>query len=335
MQAMTDPDGRIENAERLCALQRCDDAVALWEEASTRKPGDPGLHYQLGLCHSRDCHGHGLRDPEIAIYHYRRALALTPRGDRLARAMLLSDLGNTYLLSTLPAETRSSAAIDCFEQAAGIYREAERFDDWAREEFNLGNVWCELPEAAFPAKWEKAAAHFEQALSIRTRERDPQRYAATLQNLGTAYRELKSGDRRANIRRAIHCYHQTLRALGGLAASRRAADLHQNLGNAYLDLALDGEDRVRNLRRALRHLDRALALRTREQSPFHYAATQLSRGEAFLRAAITGLGAGAASLAQARVCFEEARDGFTESGEAHLAGAAQQRLELIARTRDP
>jgi tetratricopeptide (TPR) repeat protein len=319
----------IETANRLCALQRCEEAVALWQEASSVQPGNPQIHYQLAVCYSRDCHNRGLRDSEIAIYHYRQTLSLLARESSLARAMLLGDLGNTYLSSALPSKTKLLTAIDCFGQAAEIYREFEKRDDWAREQYNLGNAWCEMTESESPSKWEKAIAHFEEALSVRTREKDAERYAATLQNLGTAYRELKTGNRSANLRRAINCYHRAMRALRKPAASRKRADLHHNLGNVYLTLAIGGEDRIRNLGRATRHLARALDLRTKLQVPFDYAATQFSRGEAFLQLAISGVD-GSASLNQARACFKEACEGFEQAGRADLANKAQLRLVRIA-----
>lgn len=185
-----------------------------------------------------------------------------------------------------------------------------------------------MPESDFPSKWEKAIRHFEQALSIRAREKDPERHAAILQNLGTAYRELKTGNRAANIRRAVRCYCQAMRSLHKPAASRRWADLHHDLGNAYLTLASSGEERSRNILRAIRHLDRALTVRTKVQSQFNYAATQLSRGEAFLQWAVIGFG-GISSLEKAHACFDEARIGFTQCAQTDLAAAAQKRLDFI------
>jgi tetratricopeptide (TPR) repeat protein len=185
-----------------------------------------------------------------------------------------------------------------------------------------------MPETEFPLKWEKAIGHFEQALSIRTREKDRERHAATLQNLGTAYRELKSGNRAGNIRRALHCYCETMRVLRASVASRRWAALHHDLGNAYLTLAFTGDDRVRNTRRAIRHLNRALTVRTKIQSLFDYAATQLSRGEAFLQKAIADVG-DPFSLNQARAYFQEAEDSFTQAGRMDLAEAARERRQGV------
>ena len=314
-------------ADELCVLHWCKEAVAFWEEASTVTPGDANFHYHLAVCYSRDCHAQGLRDPQVAIYHYRQALALMPKERVLARATPLGDLGNTHLLAAPPSKASLLTSLDCFQQAAEIYRESGRLDDWAREQHNLGNTWCEMTETEFPSKWEKAIGHFEQALAIRTREH-PECHAATLQNLGTAYRELKIGNRADNIRKALHCYREALGVLRAPVASRRWAALHHDLGNAYLTLAFTGESRSRNARRAIRHLNRALTVRTKLQSPFDYAATQLSRGEAFLQMAVAGVG-GPCSLNQARACFQEAEDSFTQAGRMDLAEAARERWQRV------
>jgi tetratricopeptide (TPR) repeat protein len=219
--------------------------------------------------------------------------------------------------------------IDRAEQAAAMYRAQGKLDAWAREQYNLGNAWCKVPEAQFPAKWEKAIEHYEQALVIRTRQKDPERYAATVQNLGTAYRELKSGNRTDNICKAIHCFHQAMRALPGAARAKKRADLHNNLGNAYASLAAEDHERMRNAARALRHFGRALAVRSKDVWPCDYAVTQFNAGNACLQLAMGGV-AIESSLLEARHCFEEARDGFVGCRHDALADEARRRLDLIA-----
>jgi tetratricopeptide (TPR) repeat protein len=325
---MNDASALFSSANDLCAIHRCREAIALWEQTSSLCPGDSGVHYQLGFCYAGDCRAHSLRDPEIAIFHYRRALILSAKEDTIARAMVLGALGNAYLSASHRDAPRLLSAIHCYEEAADTYAWAARRDDWAREQFNLGNAWCEMPEAEFPEKWQQAIEHYERALSIRTRLRDARHYAATLQNLGTAYRELQSGDPPSNIRKAILCYHRAMRAVRGRAQGKRRADLHHNLGNAYLALARLDQDCVRNCSRSLRHFARALSVRTREGSPFDYAATQLSRGQALIRLAAHGVGE-ASNLQQARLSFVEAVDAFLESGRTELADEVRKNFALL------
>jgi tetratricopeptide (TPR) repeat protein len=326
---MADACVLFDTASELCATRRCGEAVSLWEQASSLRPGDPGVHYQLGFCYTGGCGVRTLLDPAVAIFHYRRALALSARANTAGRAMILGALGNAYASDAGRSRQQLMNAIRCYEEAAEIYAGARKLDDWAREQFNLGNVWCEMAEAEFPEKWEQAIEHYERALSIRTQVKDARHYAATLQNLGTAYREVKSGDPHANLRKAMDCYHRALRALRNAAPARKLADLHHNLGNAYLTLSAMEAFEDRNVLRALRHFARALAARTKQESPFDYAATQFSRGQAFVRLAARGVG-GAGSLGQARVCFAEAIDAFLISGQPELAGEVKKRFDLIA-----
>ena len=326
---MADARILLDTASELCATRRCGDAVALWEQASSFRPADPGIHYQLGYCYAGGCGVRVLLDPAIAIFHYRRALAHSAKANTVGRAMVLGALGNAYASDAGRSRQQLMNAIRCYEEAAGIYAGAQKLDDWAREQFNLGNVWCEMPEKEFPEKWEQAIEHYEHALAVRTRVKDARLCAATLQNLGTAYREVRSGDPHANIRKAIDCYHRALRALRYAAPARKLADLHHNLGNAYLTLSTMEAFEDRNVLRALHHFARALSARTKEESPFDYAATQFSRGQAFVRLAARGVG-GAHSLNQARACFAEATDAFLISGQADLADEVKKRFDLIA-----
>lgn len=324
---MADAAALFNSANEFCATRRCGEAIAFWEQASSLRPADPDIHYQLGFCYAGGCRAHVFLDPEIAIFHYRRALTLATKDNSIGRAMVLGALGNAYVSAAGHGGPQLLDAIHCYEEAAEIYAAAGQQDDWAREQFNLGNAWCELPEASFPGKWELAIEHFERALSVRTQERDTKHFVATLQNLGTAYREMKSGDSAANIRRAIGCYHQAMRALHGPVHNKKRADLHHNLGNAFLSLAEVEKGCVRNCQRAIRHFIRALAMRTREESPFDYAAVQFSRGQALLRLAANGVG-DASSVEQAHICFVEAIDAFLQSGHAELAQEVMKYLDI-------
>ncbi len=316
-------------AIEFCSVHRCGEAIAFWEQASALGPDNPDVHYQLGYCYAGGCRVHSLLDPEIAIFHYRRALTLAAPENAIGRAMVLGALGNAYVSASRGDKPKLLNAIQCYEAAVEIYAEAGRREDWAREQFNLGNAWCEMQEESYPEKWTRAIAHYERALSVRTRSTDEARYAATLQNLGTAYRELKTGNPSANIRKAIQCYHQAMRASRGPERARKRADLHHNLGNAFLTLAVTEPDSVRNCRRAIRHLTRALALRGREESLFDHATIQFARGQAFLQLLSRGMEV-TANLDQARLCFVEAIDAFLQSGHIELAREVVNLLEELA-----
>ncbi|MEW6248142.1 MAG: hypothetical protein AB1555_15730 [Nitrospirota bacterium] len=69
---------------------------------------------------------------------------------------------------------------DRAEKAAELSKAQGKPAAWAGEQYNLGNAWSKVPERQFPEKWERAITHYEQALPIRTRQKDGARHAATL-----------------------------------------------------------------------------------------------------------------------------------------------------------
>jgi tetratricopeptide (TPR) repeat protein len=241
---------------------------------------------------------------------------------------MLNLLGITYTRSsTLPAKARLLAAIECYENAAGIYFSQSVFREWARMQFNLGNAWCEVSEDDFPDKWEKAVRHYERALSFRARQDDPQAFAATLENMGTAYRAQATGDKAANVRKAIQCYRHALHVCTENRAPRQWAGLHNNLGNAYLSLPSDKSSRLRvpPARKAIRHFDLALRVRTRERNLFDYGVTQMNRGQACLS---LGLADSPLELAESANSFQEAHTAFLQAGHSTEAAMAARGLDL-------
>lgn len=303
-----------------CGEGQCVEAIAALEQLVRNQPANPELHHQLGICYSGACRPHALVSIRLAVSYFERALSLIgSAGPPLTRAKYLDSLGNACL-----QDRRPEAAIPYLNQAAGLYALLELKDDWAREQYNLGAAWCDAPPNV-PRKWQLAVEHYRQALTVRSRERDPQRFAATVQNLGTAYRELE-GDRGANVRQAIACYRRAMRVYRRGSSPAQHAALHNNLGNAYLSLPGSPGATRRNIRRALRHFARALEIRRRDRRLFDYAATQLNRGQAYAKQAELDRGAG---FDEAVRCFREAEECFLACRDSEHAAAAHSELAKI------
>jgi len=319
----------LDRATASCTNHRCEEAVDLLERAVRKQPANSELLYRLGICYSGGCRQNSLTNPDLAVEYLRRALSLTASSkDPLFCAGILDALGNAYVYSRhLPRIARLVAALDCHRTASALYKSRNQLDDWAREEYNQGNAWCELPEEEYRDKWQQAILHYEQALQVRTRDKNPLRYAATLQNLGTAYRQLKSGDQIANVLKAADCYRCALQVFDLSAFPAQHAALSNNLGNAFLTLAMaDEKIKRRCARRALKHLDRALRVRTRAKNPADYAVTQYNRGQAFLLLATEDSDDG---YVKAAACFQEAHDCFLLCGQAKSAKSARQQIQRI------
>ena len=319
---MRDSRDRIALATARCEARRCGEAILLLEQALCGQPGDPELCHQIGVCYSGACRPHPAINLSLALAYFKRAVSLVGTGGPAAlRAKFLDSLGNAYLANHQPEE-----AIPCLEEAASLYRLLGLEDEWAREQYNLGNACCDLSEAEAPEKWAKAVQYYENALQVRTRRHNPLCFAATMQNLGTAYRELPGLDRNCNVRRAIQCYYAAMRVYMHAGLREKCAALQNNLGNAYLCLSTESAAPRKYVRRAIHYFGKALTIRSKSHSPCDYAVTQFNRGQGYLRLAKIEPGDW---LWQATRCFQEAVEGFILCGDPTHAEIARAQLSLL------
>ena len=316
-----------ELAEQACAAGRCEEAIDLLEREIRRQPGNPRLYRTLGLCYSGGCRPHSLADADMAVSYLRQALRLSGEDRGPLRADILDALGNSLIRCRLaPRESALREALACHREAAEIYQTSGSSDDWARAEFNLGNACCDLADITAEDRWGEAISHYENALRIRTRDKDPERHAAVLENLGGAWRRLPAGDGRANVRKCIDCYRRALRIFAPATHPEKNAGLQNNLGNAFLSLPeTDERTAARNARRALAHFDRALRVQADKGSRV-YGITQYNRAQAFVR---LSRASPAANLGMAADCLREACRAFESCGEARYRRVAQDQLASI------
>jgi tetratricopeptide (TPR) repeat protein len=317
----------LETAEVKCIQQQCEEAIGLLEEAVRIQSANARLYCQIGVCHSGGCRRHRLVDPDMAEEYLRRALSLVgTSAEPLLRAKILDALGNTLVESRKgPQTARLREAIAYHQEAAAIYGSSGLPDEWAREEYNQANMWCDLPESQFPEKWTKAVRCYENALRVRTKEKGPKRYAATIMNLGTALRQLRLGDKAANVLKAIRCYHAALRICTLEASPTRFANLSNNLGNACLTYPTARESsRKRHVRYALRHFGQALEVWTRAEHPYSYALAQYNRARAYLQLADSP-----ESVEKALGCLTDAHESALSCGHAEIARLAKAQVERM------
>ncbi len=311
--------GLAEGAEAACAAGRCREAIEALEEEIRHRPASVSAYYTLGLCYSGGCRAHEWTHAGIAAQYLGQALKLLGERGGMARASILDALGSALAAGREPSALR--AAIERHLEAAAIYQGQGREDDWARLQFNIGNSLCALSEITGEDHWQEAVARYENALAIRTREKDELRHAAVLENLGSAYRFA------GNIRKAIDCYHCALRICRRAVQPARRAAIENNLGNAFLSLpSTDRRADARNARRALHHLDRALRLRRQEQGSREYGITQYNRAQAFLRLDGYGLDAVVTCLEAAAAAFRACGEGrYLEWIDRQLVGQVTKR----------
>ncbi len=312
-----------ERAGQGCAAGRCLETIDRLESEIRRQPSNPGLYQALGVCYAGACRPHSMVDAAMAAHCLRRALRLTPAENRRSRADILDALGNSLAQSR--SATHADAlreAVICHSEAAALYAELGEAEDWGRAEFNLGNSCCALSEAAAENHWGEAIAHYENALRVRTCNKDPMRHAAVLENMGSAWRHMPVGDPYRKAANSIECYRRALRIFVAEDRPEKQAGLQNNLGNAYLSFSgLNDAAGARNARRALGHFDRALRLQNDPRSRA-YGITQYNRAQAFVRLARVTAAAG---------CLREASAAFVSCGEERYAQLACEQLEAVER----
>jgi MFS transporter, FSR family, fosmidomycin resistance protein len=158
-------------------------------------------------------------------------------------------------------------------------RHSERDSDWAAARTNIGLAYAQRADGDQSQNWELAIAAFEDALSVWTRERNPEEWAVACTNLGVAYRERLLGDRLDNQERAVRAFEDGLsvwtreRHPGEWAAAR------MNLGIAYWE-RLAG-DRSENRERAIGAFGDCLSVWTRDSNPEDWATAHMNLGYAY------------------------------------------------------
>ena len=182
---MTWHDARLRRVASHRRNSQCVEAISATEEPVRDQPANAELYHQLGMCYSGTCSSHALLSIGVAVCYFERAVSfIGSAGPPLIGAQYLDSLGNARLQDR-PPET----AILYLSAAAEAYATRGLTDDWAREQFNPGNAFCDVPDSRSPRKWQFAVGH-----------------AATAQNPGSAHRERADGDRTSNVRTAITCY---------------------------------------------------------------------------------------------------------------------------------
>ncbi|GIU71910.1 MAG: hypothetical protein KatS3mg003_1389 [Candidatus Nitrosocaldaceae archaeon] len=183
----------------------------------------------------------------------------------------------------------TNSKIEAYESALNMYDDIiNKFKDdkeiYASAHFKIGYLSIELITYKGLDKKKlvkKAIKAYEEALTIRTKDKYPLDYAMTLNNLGNAYRTLAEvEDKAENCKKAIKAYEEALTIRTKDKYPLDYAMTLNNLGNAYRTLA-EVEDKAENCKKAIKAYEEALTIRTKDKYPLDYAMTLNNLGIAY------------------------------------------------------
>ncbi|HEV8190387.1 MAG TPA: CHAT domain-containing protein, partial [Ktedonobacterales bacterium] len=148
----------------------------------------------------------------------------------------------------------------------------------ARARHSLGLAYLARVKGSRVENLRRAIACFEEALTVRIRERYPALWANTQEHLARAHRELDQAVGVGSMEAAIACYQAALQVYTQDAYPSDWARLQSGLGLAWTDRRTG--DRAQNLAEAAQHFSAALPKRTVEADPIAHRRIALNLAEA-------------------------------------------------------
>jgi len=127
---------------------------------------------------------------------------------------------------------------------------------------------------------EKSIIAYTDALSIRTKENLPIKWAITQNNLGGVYTDRILGDKSKNIEDAINILNDALDIRTRETYQFEWAQIQHNLGKAYGERIIG--DKLENLEKAITFYENALIFRTQVNHPYYWALTKNNLGVLYL-----------------------------------------------------
>jgi tetratricopeptide (TPR) repeat protein len=144
----------------------------------------------------------------LGIAYFREALSLHGLAGRVAEwTRTLMNLGSAYRELTGEGAENQERALACYEQALQVWTRDHTAWGYAALHNNIANVLMTPPIAERPGSSVEAIAHYREALTVRTRARNPDDFALTEYNLGQAYMQLGSAGGR---HKAAKCFEAVL-----------------------------------------------------------------------------------------------------------------------------
>lgn len=270
---------------------------------------------------------------QAAVELYDKALAVCPDSQDLLRARITARKGTA--LQAIPDEGAEflEHARTAFETAIPVLMRSGTPEEVAEAEMNLGVTLQTLADAK-RARVTDAISAYQRALRTFNGTKHPEEFAILQNNLATAFLSMPFTDERAKMREAlaVQAFEEGLKVVDLINHPSEYAMLQNNLGNA-LQYASSSHVVENNLR-AIQAYDEALKVRARETTPLEYANTIANKANALWNLPddpTDPTGGNRANLIQARAHYAEAREIFTNHGEAEKARIVGEAVTQIER----
>jgi len=252
-------------------------------------------HLWLAEAYSSRTTGRTATNVERWVWHCRQALlALTQDQDPLIWAWCQQRLA-LALKSRVRGDPRRNAteAIECHRNALRVYTWQDHPANWARTHYELARAYHDCEPVGLDRSLSLAAQHFEHALRVYGRHSSPERWADIQYRLASVHFRRASGDHRGNLKLSARKARASLTIFtrGEFVGEWAAANVH--LGLVHRRLAEMSEEcgrgvAIKHIRTATRHLEAALAVISREDSPIMWATVHRELGAAYGNRVLAG-----------------------------------------------
>lgn len=198
-------------------------------------------------------------------------------------ATIQHNLGNAWL--RLPKGENATKAVAAYEAALTVRTKNTHQIDWAKSQINLGTAMRYLTQGSEDmifsngANFDKSIDKYEAALSVLTKDSNPDEWAIAQSNLGDAWLYHPKSDRAAYVSKAIAAYEAVITVYTKDTHPIDWADTQSSLAAAWETLRTGEKDA--NIRNAISAYQAALHVYTKENQLSRWGWTQYKLAKAW------------------------------------------------------
>lgn len=274
------PKGDIsDNLEKALAL--LNEVIDFFDHETTPVELLSTANHFLGNVYSNRIIGNKLKNIELAIYYYKKALdARSFSSAPLDWAITHVGLGSAYLYRIEGNRSDNlEQSIVHFKNALEVYNREDFPRLWAVNQNGLGIAYRNRILGEVSDNIESSIKYYESAIEINPPVTLPRNWAVTQNNLGNAYFQRIKGDYAENLEKAIYHHTMSLEYCTKETLPREWSQIQNSLGNAFNERIFGSK--ADNVEEAIKYYHKALELRKHSDFPNEWAMTQSNLGNAY------------------------------------------------------